>query len=52
MLGDNRDSSADSRVFGFVERDAILGRVEGVAWSFDPDAWIGFRWDRFFTKLR
>lgn len=26
MMGDNRDNSADSRYFGFVARDRIIGR--------------------------
>ena len=30
VLGDNRDNSHDSRAFGFVEADAILGRVAAV----------------------
>ncbi len=37
MLGDNRDNSADSRYFGFVPRDLIVGRSSAVVLSFDPD---------------
>lgn len=37
MLGDNRDNSADSRYFGFVPRDLIVGRSSAVVASFDPD---------------
>jgi len=37
MLGDNRDNSADSRYFGFVSRDLIVGRSSAVVLSFDPD---------------
>ncbi len=48
LLGDNRDNSADSRVFGLVERELIVGRAVGVVWSFDPEAWIDPRWERFF----
>lgn len=32
MMGDNRDSSVDSRVFGPVHRDEIVGRAMVVAW--------------------
>jgi signal peptidase I len=32
VLGDNRSSSIDSRNFGAVPTDAIIGRVEGVIW--------------------
>jgi len=32
LLGDNRDESSDSRVFGPVPLDALVGRVEFVYW--------------------
>lgn len=59
VMGDNRDESRDSRYFGTVQREAILGRAVGVAFSFkkkreDPLYlfWkVSLRWDRFFTKL-
>lgn len=35
VLGDNRGASADSRVWGTVRRDAIVGRAELVLWSRD-----------------
>ncbi|MGZ3653000.1 MAG: signal peptidase I [Bdellovibrionota bacterium] len=35
MFGDNRDNSADSRVFGFVPRDHLIGRASRVLYSFD-----------------
>lgn len=37
MLGDNRDNSADSRVFGFVPRREIVGRSRTVVISLDYD---------------
>jgi signal peptidase I len=36
MMGDNRDNSADSRYWGFVPRDKIIGRAEVIYWSWDP----------------
>ena len=47
VMGDNRDNSFDSRGFGFVPRENILGRVNGVVFSFAPEP----RWERFFTRL-
>jgi len=51
MLGDNRDSSADSRHFGFVARREIAGKVTAVVASVDPAASYRPRWDRFFVGL-
>lgn len=52
VLGDNRDNSADSRYFGFVERSAIIGRASAVVASFDPDRYFRPRFERWFTTLR
>ncbi len=51
VMGDNRDNSFDSRGFGFVPRESILGKATGVAMSFDLQAWFSPRWERFFTAL-
>jgi signal peptidase I len=51
VMGDNRDESADSRVFGFVPRDAIVGRATAVAASVDPSEHYLPRWQRFFRTL-
>ncbi len=50
VLGDNADS-VDSRTFGCVPRDRLLGRVAGIAFSFDPSAWCLPRWERFGRSL-
>jgi signal peptidase I len=34
-MGDNRDRSLDSRFWGFVDRDAIMGRPVFIYWSID-----------------
>ncbi|MCX7602444.1 MAG: signal peptidase I, partial [Bryobacteraceae bacterium] len=35
VLGDNRDSSLDSRYWGFVPRENIIGKPLLVYWSYD-----------------
>lgn len=51
MMGDNRDNSRDSRYFGPVDRNRILGRAISVVISLDLDNYYKPRWERFFTKL-
>ncbi|RZA09044.1 MAG: signal peptidase I [Proteobacteria bacterium] len=42
VLGDNRDRSSDSRIWGFVPAAKILGRPAYVAYSFDEAGGLSF----------
>ena len=51
MMGDNRHNSADSRYWGFVPEDHIVGKPIFIWWSSDPDRGLfsgGIRWSRLF----
>lgn len=52
MMGDNRHNSADSRSWGFVPEDHIVGRPVVVWLSLNKDkSGLGkIRWDRFFKS--
>ncbi len=52
VMGDNRDNSLDSRHFGPVSRDQIVGRATTVAASVNPDHRYLPRWKRFLKTLR
>lgn len=45
VMGDNRDRSSDSRVWGFVPEAAIVGRMRYVYFSWDGEKG-GIRWPR------
>jgi len=51
MMGDNRHNSADSRYWGFVPEDHIVGKPLFIWWSSDPDrgGFSGIRWNRLFN---
>ena len=50
-LGDNRDSSADSRVIGFIPRAELTGRAKPVVFSNDYNNYYLFRPERFMHTL-
>ncbi|TKT90187.1 signal peptidase I [Dyadobacter frigoris] len=55
MMGDNRHNSADSRYWGLVPKDHIVGKAVFVWMSIDPDpeSFISkIRWKRLFSIIR
>src|SRR5678815_2438377 len=63
VMGDNRNNSEDSRYWGFVPRDLVIGRAMFVYWSYDesaPDTGLtpignflmNTRWKRTGTLVR
>ncbi len=54
MMGDNRHNSADSRFWGFVPEDHIVGKASFTWLSLDPDKKFpgNIRWKRMFKKVR
>jgi signal peptidase I len=51
MMGDNRHNSQDSRYWGFVPDDHIVGKAVFVWFSKDTKWGTGIRWDRLFTLV-
>lgn len=54
MMGDNRHNSADSRYWGFVPHDHIVGKAVFVWMSVDPNPTSFFgkiRWSRLFRVI-
>ncbi len=61
VMGDNRNNSEDSRYWGFVRRDLIIGRAMFVYWSYDESApqsnflvdfFANTRWSRTGTMVK
>jgi signal peptidase I len=54
MMGDNRHNSADSRAWGFVPEDHIVGKPILIWLSLDKDRGLfdgGIRWNRLFRMV-
>ncbi len=53
MMGDNRHNSADSRYWGFVPEDHVVGKASFVWLSLDSYESFpsNIRWDRLFKKI-
>ena len=52
MLGDNRDDSADSRYFGLVSRELLIGRAVAILVSADIQGNWAPRFARFGEALQ
>jgi len=63
VMGDNRNNSEDSRYWGFVRRELVIGRAMFVYWSYDESApptgggflvdfFVNTRWSRTGTMVK
>lgn len=60
VMGDDRDNSLDSRAWGFVPRELVIGRAMFVYWSYDEtkpftnplDFFANTRWSRTGTMVK
>lgn len=50
LMGDNRHNSADSRFWGFVPHDHVVGKAVLIWFSSGPS--VGIRWNRIFKRIK
>jgi len=53
MIGDNYFGSIDSRFWGFVPENHIIGKAVAIVWSWDENkpVWLKFRIERMFNSI-
>lgn len=53
LMGDNRNNSLDSRFWGFVPEDHVVGRAAFIWMSVNEKGYMGgVRWDRIFQIIK
>ncbi len=52
LMGDNRHNSADSRYWGFVPEDHVVGKAWFVWFSHRPGGFWKVRWNRLFRGIK
>lgn len=54
MMGDNRHNSSDSRFWGFVPEDHVVGKATSILLSVNknPNTENKYRWNRFFKGIQ
>ncbi len=53
-MGDNRDNSLDSRFWGFVPRENIIGNPLVIFWSYDAptEDWVDYNSNHFIDLAK